>query len=57
MKKIAITIGDPSGVGAEIILDWVFAIAFTVAGLLVFLVITLVREKLKTLHKKVQETR
>ncbi len=24
MKKIAITIGDPSGVGAEIILDWVF---------------------------------
>ena len=41
---------------ALIILDWVFAIAFTVAGLLVFLVISLVRGKLKSLHKKVQET-
>ncbi len=41
---------------ALILLDWIFAIAFTVAGILVFLVITLVREKLKGLHKSVQET-
>ena len=41
---------------ALIILDWVFAIAFTVAGLFVFLVISLLRGKLKSLHKKAQET-
>ncbi len=41
---------------ALIVLDWIFAVAFTVAGLLVFFVITLVREKLKGLHKGVQET-
>lgn len=41
---------------ALVILDWVFAIAFTVAGLLVFLVISLLRGKLKSLHKKAQET-
>ena len=41
---------------ALIILDWIFALAFTVAGLLVFLVISFVRGKLKSLHKKVQET-
>ncbi len=41
---------------ALIILDWVFAIAFTVAGLLVFLVITGLRGMLKSLHKGVQET-
>jgi len=41
---------------ALIILDWVFAIAFSVAGLLVFLVITLMRGKLKSLHKSAQET-
>lgn len=41
---------------ALIILDWIFAIAFTVAGLLVFLVITCLRGMLKNLHKGVQET-
>lgn len=41
---------------ALIILDWIFAIAFTVAGLLVFLVITCLRGMLKSLHKGVQET-
>lgn len=37
-------------------MDWVFAIAFTVAGLSVFLVLALIRGKLKGLHKKTQET-
>ncbi len=41
---------------ALIVLDWIFAIAFTVAGLLVFVIITLLREMLKKLHKGVQET-
>ena len=41
---------------ALILLDWVFAIAFSVAGLLVFSVIGLLRGKLKGLHKKTQET-
>lgn len=41
---------------ALIILDWIFAVAFTVAGLLVFLVISLLRGKLKVLHKRAQET-
>ena len=41
---------------ALVLLDWVFAVAFTVAGALVFLVVTLLREKLKSLHKKTQET-
>ena len=41
---------------ALVMLDWIFAVAFTVAGALVFLVITLLREKLKSLHKKTQET-
>ncbi len=39
-----------------IVLDWVFAIAFSVAGLLVFLVLGLLRGKLKSYHKKTQET-
>lgn len=43
-------------VGALIYLDWVFAIAFSVAGLLVFLVIALLRNKLKSIHKQAQET-
>lgn len=43
-------------VGALIILDWIFAVAFSVAGLLVFLVISLLRGKLKSLHKTAQET-
>ena len=41
---------------ALVILDWIFAVAFTVAGLLVFLTITLLRGKLKNLHKRAQET-
>ena len=41
---------------ALIMIDYVFAIAFTVAGLLVFGVISLLRGKLKSLHKKSQET-
>ncbi len=45
-----------SAVVALILLDWVFAIAFTVAGILVFLVISVLRKKLKSLHKKSQET-
>lgn len=39
-----------------IILDPVFAVAFTVAGVLVFTVITLLRGMLKVLHKRAQET-
>ncbi len=39
-----------------IIIDWSFAIAFTVAGLSVFLVLGFLRGKLKTYHKKSQET-
>lgn len=41
---------------ALIMIDYVFAIAFTVAGVLVFTVITLLRGKLKNLHKRAQET-
>ena len=41
---------------ALIILDWIFAVAFTVAGILVFLTISLLRGKLKSLHKRTQET-
>lgn len=41
---------------ALIILDPVFAVAFTVAGALVFTVITLLRGMLKVLHKRAQET-
>ncbi len=45
-----------SAIVALIVLDWIFAVAFTVGGLLVFLVVTFVRKKLKDLHKKTQET-
>lgn len=41
---------------ALVLLDWIFAVAFTVAGLMVFLVISLLRGKLKSLHKITQET-
>ena len=41
---------------ALIMLDWIFAVAFSVAGLSVFFVITLLRNRLKSLHKKTQET-
>lgn len=37
-------------------IDWLFALAFVVAGLLVFTVMGLLRGKLKNLHKKAQET-
>ena len=43
-------------VAALIYLDWIFAVAFTVAGFLVFLVISLLRGKLKSLHKEAQST-
>ena len=45
-----------SAVVALVVLDWVFALAFCVAGMLVFLVITLLRGKLKKFHKDTQET-
>lgn len=41
---------------ALVVLDWIFAIAFSVAGVLVFIVLALVRGKLKSLHKTTQET-
>lgn len=41
---------------ALVILDWIFAIAFTVAGIMVFAVIGALRGKLKSLHKSAQET-
>lgn len=37
-------------------IDWVFALAFVLAGLLVFATLGLLRGKLKFLHKKAQET-
>ena len=45
-----------SAVVALLLLDWIFAVAFTIAGLLVFIVISLLRGKLKSLHKKAHET-
>ncbi len=41
---------------ALVMLDWIFAIAFSVAGILVFAVIAILRGQLKKLHKKTQET-
>ncbi len=41
---------------ALIILDWIFAVAFTVAGILVFVSVGVLRGKLKSLHKRTQET-
>ncbi len=41
---------------AILLLDWFFALLFVGAGLLVFVVVTLVRGKLKSLHKSTQET-
>lgn len=41
---------------ALIYLDWIFAVAFTVAGVMVFTVIALMRNKLKSLHKSAQES-
>ena len=45
-----------SAIIALLILDPIFAIAFSVAGILVFFVVTFLRSKLKTLHKKSQES-
>jgi ATP-binding cassette subfamily B protein len=45
-----------SAVIALITLDWIFAVAFSVAGILVFIVVSFMRSKLKSMHKKVQET-
>lgn len=45
-----------SAIIALVLLDWVFAIAFSVAGVLVFAVVSVLRTKLKSLHKKAQET-
>lgn len=39
-----------------VILDWIFAVAFVVAGAMVFFVLALIRGKLKNLHKKSQES-
>ena len=39
-----------------IYIDWVFAVAFTVAGLLVFVALAFLRGRLKSYHKKAQET-
>ncbi len=41
---------------ALVLLDWIFAVAFIVAGVLVFAVIGVLRGKLKALHKKTLET-
>ena len=45
-----------SAVVALIMLDWIFAVALCIAGILVFTVIAVLRGKLKSLHKKAQET-
>ncbi len=41
---------------ALVTLDWVFAIAFVVAGALVFIILGVLRGKLKSLHKKSLES-
>lgn len=43
-------------VAALVALDWIFAIAFVVAGSLVFMILGILRGKLKSLHKKSLET-
>lgn len=43
-------------VGALVMLDWIFAAAFVACGALVFFTIAVLRGKLKSLHKTVQET-
>lgn len=45
-----------SAIFALIVLDWIFAVAFCIAGMLVFMVITLLRGKLKKFHKDTQQT-
>ncbi len=41
---------------ALVVIDWVFAVAFIVAGIMVFIVMGLMRAKLKGYHKKAQQT-
>ncbi len=41
---------------ALIFLDWIFALAFSVVGGLVFVIVSVLRGKLKKLHKRTQET-
>lgn len=53
---VAATVRLVCAIVALVILDWVFAVAFVVAGVLVFLVMSLLRGKLKSLHRKGQET-
>ena len=53
---VAATVRLVCAIVALVILDWVFAVAFVVAGVLVFLVMSLLRGKLKNLHRKGQET-
>lgn len=43
-------------VAALVALDWIFAIAFVVAGALVFIILGVLRGKLKSLHKKSLES-
>lgn len=43
-------------IGVLAYLDWVFAIAFVIGGLLVCVVLTALRGKLKSLHTEVQKT-
>lgn len=45
-----------SAVVALVMLDWIFAVALCVTGILVFSVIAVLRGKLKFLHKKAQES-
>ena len=45
-----------SAVIALIIIDWIFAVVFLCAGSLVFLIMALLRGKLKGLHKQTQHT-
>ena len=45
-----------AGIVSLVILVPIFSVAFVVAGILVFTIITIVKKKIKTLHKKVQES-
>lgn len=44
------------GVVVLCLIDWTFALALIIAGVIVFAIIALLRGKLKSLHKRVQET-
>ncbi|MBQ3597400.1 MAG: ABC transporter ATP-binding protein [Clostridia bacterium] len=53
---VASTVRLISAVVMLLFIDWVFAVAFVSCGVIVFFVTTLLRGKLKSLHKKVQQT-